>query len=45
LVNVYLPEDAQYIQRIDPNEHDKIVLVKGKTGQKITIFDLKDVRY
>lgn len=45
LVNVYLPEDATYIQRVDPAEPDKIVLVKGNAGQKITIFDLKDVRY
>ncbi|KAB7730883.1 hypothetical protein F5984_12130 [Rudanella paleaurantiibacter] len=50
LVNVYLPEDATYIQRVDPNERDKIVLVKGKDGpdgrsRKVTIFDLKDVRY
>ena len=45
LVNVYLPENATYIQRIDPDERDKIVLVKGNTGQKITIFDLKNVRY
>jgi uncharacterized membrane protein len=45
LVNVYLPEDAQYIQRIDPNEHDRIVLVKGKSGKKITIFDLKGTTY
>jgi len=45
LVNVYLPEDATFIQRVDPDEHDKIVLVKGRAGRKITIFDLKDVRY
>lgn len=41
LVNVYLPKDATYFQRIDPAERRKIVLVKQKTGQKITIFDLK----
>ncbi|TAE27834.1 MAG: hypothetical protein EAZ91_15700 [Cytophagales bacterium] len=45
LVNVYLPPNAQYWQRIDPNEQDKIVLVKDRGRQKITIFDLKDVRY
>ena len=45
LVNVYLPSQATYFQRVDPDEPDKIVLVKGKAGQKITIFDLKDVRY
>jgi uncharacterized membrane protein len=45
LVNVYLPEDANYIQRIDPNEHDRIVLVKGNSRQKILIFDLKGTTY
>ncbi len=45
LVNVYLPPKATYYQRVDPSEPNKIVLVKGKAGQKITIFDLKDVRY
>lgn len=41
LVNVYLPKNADYMQRIDPTEPRKIVLVKGVSGQKITIFDLK----
>ncbi|MCY7360094.1 MAG: glycosyltransferase family 39 protein [Rudanella sp.] len=45
LVNVYLPPTATYFQRVDPNEPNKIVLVKGRGRQKITIFDLKDVRY
>ncbi|MVM41931.1 hypothetical protein GO730_36765 [Spirosoma sp. HMF3257] len=45
LVNVYLPKDAQYIQRIDPNERDRIVLVKGNSGKKITIFDFQDHTY
>ncbi|GAB3700827.1 hypothetical protein GCM10027592_28190 [Spirosoma flavus] len=45
LVNVYLPKDAQYIQRVDPNEPDRIVLVKGNSGQKITIFDFKGTTY
>ena len=45
LVNVYLPKEAQYVQRIDPAERDRIVLVKGQTGQKITIFDFKGLTY
>ncbi|MBD2704586.1 hypothetical protein IC229_28350 [Spirosoma sp. BT702] len=45
MVNVYLPKDAQYIQRVDPNEPDRIVLVKGNSGQKITIFDFKGTTY
>ncbi len=45
LVNVYLPKTAQYIQRIDANEHDNIVLIKAKTGQKQPIFGLKENRY
>jgi uncharacterized membrane protein len=45
LVNVYLPPNARYFQRVDPGEPNKIVLVKGEGREKITIFDLKDVRY
>ncbi|SFF26970.1 glycosyltransferase family 39 protein [Spirosoma endophyticum] len=45
LVNVYLPKDAQYIQRVDPNEPDRIVLVKGNSDKKITIFDFKGNTY
>ncbi len=45
LVNVYLPPTATYWQRIDPNEPDKIVLVRKNSGQKTLIFDLKGARY
>ena len=45
LVNVYLPKDAQYIERVDPNEPDRIVLVKGSSGEKIIIFDFKGATY
>ncbi len=45
LVNVYLPPTATYWQRIDPSEPDKIVLRKGRTGQRITIFDLQGSKY
>lgn len=45
LVNVYLPKDARYIQRVDPNEPNRIVLVKGDSGEKITIFDFKGATY
>lgn len=45
LVNVYLPKDAQYIQRVDPNERDRIVLVKGNSDKKITIFDFQGGTY
>lgn len=45
LVNIYLPKDAQYIQRVDPNERDLIVLVKGHSDKKITIFDFKGTTY
>ena len=44
LVNVYLPKDATYIQHIDPNERDRIVLAK-RSGEKITIFDFKGSTY
>lgn len=44
-MNVYLPASATYIQRIDPAEPDRIVLVKGQTGARITIFDFKGSTY
>ena len=45
MANLYLPKDAQYVQRIDPAERDRIILVKGKTGEKITIFDFEGTKY
>jgi hypothetical protein len=45
MMNVYLPKNATYMQRIDPLEPDKIVLVKGRSGKRITIFDLKGSTY
>ena len=45
LVNVYLPHDARYIQRIDPGEPNRIVLVKGQTGRKILIFNFEGSKY
>lgn len=45
LMNIYLPKDAQYIQRVDPNERDRIVLVKGRSNQRITIFNFEGNTY
>jgi len=44
LTNLYLPEDATYIQRMDTTKVDKIILVK-RSGQKITLFDLEGDKY
>jgi uncharacterized membrane protein len=44
LVNFYLPKDSEIIQRVNPNEPDKIVL-KRQSGQEILIFDLKGTKY
>ena len=41
LTNLYLPKNADYIQRMDTTEVDKIRLVRGKSGQTITLFDFK----
>jgi len=40
LTNLYLPKDATYLQRLDTTQTDRIILVKGRTGEKITLFDL-----
>jgi uncharacterized membrane protein len=39
-VNLYLPKDAEYIQTVDVNEPNKVILRK-KDGRKIEIFDFK----
>jgi uncharacterized membrane protein len=45
VTNLYLPKDAQYIQRIDPAERDRLILIKAGTGEKITIFDFEGTKY
>ncbi|GAA4460658.1 hypothetical protein GCM10023189_36100 [Nibrella saemangeumensis] len=45
LTNLYLPKEADYIQRMDTTQSDRIILVKGRTGQKITIFDFEGTTY
>lgn len=43
--NLYLPKDATYYQRLDTTQTDRIILLKGQTGQRITIFDFKGTTY
>lgn len=45
LTNLYLPKGARYWQRLDTTQANKIVLVKGGSGQKITLFDFKGKTY
>ena len=44
LTNLYLPEDATYIQRINTNEKNRVILVK-KNHQKFILFDFQDRKY
>jgi uncharacterized membrane protein len=44
LVNFYLPKKADYLQRIDKNEANKVIL-KKENGSKIVLFDFKNNRY
>lgn len=39
-VNLYFPKDAEYVQTIDVQESNRVIL-KKKDGQQIEIFDLK----
>ena len=39
-VNLYFPKDAEFVQTIDANEPNKVIL-KKKDGRKLEIFDLK----
>ncbi len=41
LTNLYLPRDAEYWQRMDTTQTDKIILIKGSTGQRIELFDFE----
>ena len=43
-VNMYLPKEAEYIQKINTKERNKIIL-KKKDGRLIEIFDLKEKTY
>ena len=43
--NLYLPKDATYYQRMDTTQTDRIILVKGQSGQRITIFDFEGTKY
>ncbi|AUD01705.1 glycosyltransferase family 39 protein [Spirosoma pollinicola] len=43
--NLYLPKDATYYQRMDTTQTDRIILVKGKSGQRITIFNFEGTKY
>ncbi|MDQ1088831.1 glycosyltransferase family 39 protein [Siphonobacter sp. SORGH_AS_1065] len=45
LINVYLPKDATYWQRIDPAEPDKLYLWQKSTGKKRLIFDFEGAKY
>lgn len=44
-VNVYLPKEATYWQRIDPAEPDKLYLWQKSTGKKRLIFDFEGPKY
>lgn len=44
LVNIYLPKNADYIQKVDYHEKNKVILKKSD-GKRIVIFDFKDSRY
>ncbi|WP_460933577.1 glycosyltransferase family 39 protein [Spirosoma humi] len=43
--NLYLPKDATYYQRMDTTQTDRIILVKGNSGKRITIFDFEGTKY
>ncbi len=44
-INVYLPKDATYWQRVDPAEADKLYLWQKSTGKKRLIFDFEGPKY
>jgi 4-amino-4-deoxy-L-arabinose transferase-like glycosyltransferase len=45
LVNMYLPPDAQFVQRIDAHEPDKIILWQKSTQKPKVIFNFEGLKY
>ncbi len=45
MVNLYLPKTADYPQRIDPTNGDKIWLYQHQSGRRRMIFDFKGLTY
>ncbi|WP_373515612.1 glycosyltransferase family 39 protein [Persicitalea sp.] len=45
LTNLYLPKDAEYYQRMDTTQTDKVLLIKGNTGERVVIFDFQGQKY
>lgn len=43
--NFYLPKDAEYWQRMDTTQTNKVILIKGDTGKRIEIFDFEGKKY
>lgn len=45
MVNLYLPKDAGYLQRIEPTNPDKVWLYQKKTGRRLLLFDFQGLTY
>ena len=43
--NFYLPKDAEYWQRMDTTQTEKVILIKGDTGKRIEIFDFQGKKF
>ncbi len=41
LTNLYLPKEADYWQRMDTTQTDRVILIKGKTGKRIELYDFE----
>jgi 4-amino-4-deoxy-L-arabinose transferase-like glycosyltransferase len=44
LVNMYLPKQATYLQRVDPQEPNRLMLHR-KSGERILLFDFEETKY
>ncbi len=45
LTNIYLPKTANFIQRVEPNEPNKVYLYQQATQRKLLIFDFENRKY
>ena len=45
MTNIYLPKTANFIQRVDPNEGNKLFLYQTKTKSKLLVFDFEGKKF
>jgi 4-amino-4-deoxy-L-arabinose transferase-like glycosyltransferase len=45
LTNIYLPKKAEYWQRLDTTQTNKVILIKGDSGRRRILFDFQGNKF